>query len=114
MKSEENGNRVMKLGILITISLLFFISRSSSQQDVRSGSSAFNKCKSSCTEMYSLCSQMVKDYPNLMQCTLDMSDCKEQCYRRRLDTIQMRLALAKAKCRKKNTQLNDYHYEIVA
>ena len=58
--------------------------------------SSFEKCKGLCVEIHSECSQSSQNYGKLVQCALDMSDCKEGCYKRRLNTIQLRLAVIRA------------------
>ena len=62
--------------------------------------SSLNKCKSYCSETFAHCSHSSQHYGKIVQCALDMSDCKEYCYKRRLSTIQLRLVVTKKNCAK--------------
>ena len=91
----NHNNYHHKMFTFITFTAFFLVVVDSQK---RVGPTTFAKCKTSCIERHSLCSNVAVNYSNLVQCSLDMSDCKEQCYMRRLDTLQLRLAATKSLC----------------
>ena len=69
------------------------------------------QCKSTCDRQFKSCHSV--NYAQAFQCLLDHGSCNENCYERRINTLQLRLVVLNSECGRRNQRDETEIHEII-